>query len=633
METLISIKGKLSCILLLSVFFSVSGCSTVKTMNTPAESRKQQAKTSLLSHYEKHKLFRRSQMYPGNPDPYYQLGCYYQARGEDGKAIKEFKKVILIDPAYVKAYNRIGISYDRVKGFSKAVISYRTALEHDPNLYYVYNNMGFSYALQGDYDMAIELLKKGIALKKESPHLHNNLGRVYGLTGEYDKAMEEFRMGGDETLAYYYLGRLYYEKGMQDEAKACYSEILRMNPSFSDSHKGLNFPDILDNIQKDIKEKRPDISSKINLDNTYIEEDETERGSGKFGCIAPMTGPLSEYGERMVRGVMMAIDEYNEIHGSSVSLVLLDSMGKPDIAEECVEVMAYQEKVSAIIGPLLTDTTSSAAKMAEKIGIPLFTPTASKPDLPGDGGFIFSNRLGNNDQADALANYAFEEIGLTSFGIFSPSNIYGLEMADFFTNKIKDLGGNIEIIEFYNPEETDFREQVLRINRAKPEAIFIPDSYKNIILIVPQIFFYDSEEDEYEKPGPVQLLGTDGWYNEKLIEEIKSYADGTIVSVGFYPESMDSRVNLFISKFTDMYGEQPDIISAQSYDTANMLLEASEGGRVSWNLTRERLLHLHDFPCVSGMTTMLSSGNAKKEVTLLKIEDEMFVPAEEFDPI
>ena len=41
-----------------------------------------------------------------------------------------------------------------------------------------------------------------------------------------------------------------------------------------------------------------------------LEERPDQIAIGKFGCIAPLTGPLSGYGEKMIRGVKMAIEEY-----------------------------------------------------------------------------------------------------------------------------------------------------------------------------------------------------------------------------------------------------------------------------------------------------------------------------------
>jgi tetratricopeptide (TPR) repeat protein len=91
----------------------------------------------------------------GNPDSHYLLGTHYQERNRHGEAIGEFKKVVMIDPGYMKAYNRMGISYDLLGRYDQAIEAYRAALKIDPNLDYVYNNLGYSYLLKGEVDEAI----------------------------------------------------------------------------------------------------------------------------------------------------------------------------------------------------------------------------------------------------------------------------------------------------------------------------------------------------------------------------------------------------------------------------------------------------------------------------------------------
>lgn len=427
----------------------------------------------------------------------------------------------------------------------------------------------------------------------------------------------------------------------------------------------------------------------------------------KFGCIAPLSGPLSEYGEKMLKGIKMALEEYNQKFGTSIKLILFDSQAKPDMAKQGVELLASQDNVSAIIGPLLTSTAMAASSVAEQFGIPLFTPTATGEGLTEKGRYIFRNCLTNSHQTSALARYAVEVKGMQSFGILFPFNPYGQEMMKLFAGQVEELGGHVDIIEFYEPQDTDFKEQLLRIHSVNPEALFLPDSYEKIVLIAPQLHFYEPdeadpndpnhinttiEEDyseeifgpyidhdlqyqqeelggemayldaneldifdteispgpdgldipfgdtnyeviEYEKEErPIQLFGTDGWFDYRLIKEGGDYVDGAIFSVGFYPDSSDQLVKEFVSKFTERFGYQPDLVSAQSYDAMNILLEASDGGKLPWDLIWERLLHIKDYPGVSGRTSILLSGDSDKDVTLLEIKGKRLVPVEKFVP-
>ena len=187
-----------------------------------------------------------------NSNPYYQLASYYQMRGDDKKAIGEYKKSVILDPNNAEAYNKMGISYDRLKDFSKAVMSYQMAMALNPELYYVYNNLGFSYTLQGRYYEAIDMFKKAIGLNKENARIRNNLGMVYALTGQSDLAMKEFKLAGGEAWAYYKMACIYYDKGMHEEAKNNYIKSLEINPSYANSQKGLEMYQVLADISQDM---------------------------------------------------------------------------------------------------------------------------------------------------------------------------------------------------------------------------------------------------------------------------------------------------------------------------------------------------------------------------------------------
>jgi ABC-type branched-subunit amino acid transport system substrate-binding protein len=250
-------------------------------------------------------------------------------------------------------------------------------------------------------------------------------------------------------------------------------------------------------------------------------------------------------------------------------------------------------------------------------------------------------------------------MGLSRLGILFPFNAYGQEMMALFSDKIEALGANIEIIEFYDQDDTDFKDQLVRIHQISPEALFLPGSYEKIVLIAPQIPFYEPEEADPNDPNyvdpdmnsifgnekhsigflgsdidmtkekkEIQLLGTDGWFDFRLIREGDSYVENAIFSVGFFPESRNLLVAQFVSNFQKRYGEPPDIVSAQAYDATNMLLEASSGGEASWDTIRKNISQIKDFPGVSGRTTIMPSGDSIKEVSLLKVKRRRFVPVE-----
>jgi Flp pilus assembly protein TadD len=147
----------------------------------------------------------------GNPESHYLLARYYQERGRHKEAIEELEKTISIDPAYVKAYNRIGISYDKLGYFSRAFDYYKNALALNPELDYVLNNLGYSYILQERYDEAVKFLKKAVDLKKNNKLYRNNLGLAYAKKQKFEKTIDEFSVAVKREVAYYDLKRMLSE--------------------------------------------------------------------------------------------------------------------------------------------------------------------------------------------------------------------------------------------------------------------------------------------------------------------------------------------------------------------------------------------------------------------------------------
>ena len=175
----------------------------------------------------------------GNPDSHYLLACYYQERGRHIEAIEEFKKAILIDPSYVKAYNGMGVSCDLIGDYPRAIESYKKAVSLNPDLSYVQNNLGYSYLLQGNSDEAIAAFKKAIVLNNQEKRFHNNLGQAYAMNNRFDLAMEEFKLAGDEGKAHYNIAQLYYKKGLYKEAKSNYAKAIEQDPSLARAQNGL----------------------------------------------------------------------------------------------------------------------------------------------------------------------------------------------------------------------------------------------------------------------------------------------------------------------------------------------------------------------------------------------------------
>ena len=214
--------------------------------------------------------------HPGNPNSHYLLACYYQERGRHKEAIEEFRKVLLIEPTYVKAYNGIGVSNDLLGDFDTAIKYYNMALSLNPNLDYIYNNLGYSYLLQGNLDDSIVALKRAIVINGKDQRFHNNLGLAYGEKGEFDLALAEFKLASDKAKAHHNMAQLYFKKGLLEEAKSHYAIALKLNPSLTVVRTALKAADALGRIFEPLPDK-VEPKQLVIPDQPIIGKEETEK--------------------------------------------------------------------------------------------------------------------------------------------------------------------------------------------------------------------------------------------------------------------------------------------------------------------------------------------------------------------
>jgi len=137
----------------------------------------------------------------GEAESHYKMALYFQRRKKHKFAIEELKIAIKLNPIFTKAYNALGVSYDKLGHYSQAIGCYRNALKLDPKLDYVHNNLGYSYLLKNELDAAIVAFEKAIELNDNNKRYRNNLGLAYVMKDQYDKAYDQFRIVEGETGA------------------------------------------------------------------------------------------------------------------------------------------------------------------------------------------------------------------------------------------------------------------------------------------------------------------------------------------------------------------------------------------------------------------------------------------------
>ena len=164
----------------------------------------------------------------------------------------------------------------------------------------------------------------------------------------------------------------------------------------------------------------------------------------KIGFLLPLSGQYTGYGEKVKKGVEMALQDYNEKlpARNQVLLVSRDSQEDPQEAPKQALDLIQQEKVVALIGPLLSNTLQAESSVANDNKVPFITPSAAQEGLTATGPYIFRNALIPERQARATAEFAVNEKKLKRFAYLYPNSPYGSTSSRLFPAGCKSWEGN-----------------------------------------------------------------------------------------------------------------------------------------------------------------------------------------------
>lgn len=142
-----------------------------------------------------------------------------------------------VDPRSQQAHVALGIEYFFERRFEEAEKEVRAALDIDPQSIEAYHALSYFAEQTGKIDQSIDYLEQVISTVKDEPRTHRNLattyldlGTAYARRNEFARAEESLRRAAEMGMtpeAWYQLGKLYFDNGRYDEAKAFFELSLQ----------------------------------------------------------------------------------------------------------------------------------------------------------------------------------------------------------------------------------------------------------------------------------------------------------------------------------------------------------------------------------------------------------------------
>lgn len=165
-----------------------------------------------------------------NATTFFAHGHLLERQGNLEKAVAQYEEALRIQPDFVTAINRLGITLNKLGRNAEATQRFERAVALAPSAPFLFNNLGFSLYLEGRYDEAEAALRRAVELKPDFTRASMNLGMTFGKQMRFEEALVAFRTGSDEANAYYNLGVVQSDARRYTDAVRSFSRALEIDP-------------------------------------------------------------------------------------------------------------------------------------------------------------------------------------------------------------------------------------------------------------------------------------------------------------------------------------------------------------------------------------------------------------------
>ena len=163
-------------------------------------------------------------LYQADPNSYrwHQLmGDIAAAKGDDGKAIEEYRAAVLLKPSLPNLHYSLGHLLWKDLKVPEARVELEAELASNPHHAGALTDLGDTYLLEHQPEKALPYLNSALAADAGNSDIHRDLGTAYSELGDYRKAEEELKIAvaaDHDGSVHYKLARAYQALGQKENA-------------------------------------------------------------------------------------------------------------------------------------------------------------------------------------------------------------------------------------------------------------------------------------------------------------------------------------------------------------------------------------------------------------------------------
>lgn len=377
--------------------------------------------------------------------------------------------------------------------------------------------------------------------------------------------------------------------------------------------------------------------SGILLSCTSGEEAANKRGEGHvyIAIVAPLSGPLSEFGRSMLRGGKMRMEEDKDKtlrNGRAVKLIALDDRGKAQQAMSLATNMSSHPSIVAVIGHLTTACTLSAIPVYNSAQLILISPVAAGDDLGSiKSPYVFRTILSESQQATSLADSMYRAVNGKEVALVYEDSPLGNRLRHSFISRSKGIGLPVRDIPAGRNPFPDLADAINKIATSRPGAMFVAGGHRLAALIVRKW------PEKIDRP---LMFGTYRLISEEFSEVAGTHDRGILAAHPCVWRSDFERGRDIRGRYERRFKYSMDWLAIQTYDAIDLLLWAIHTSGTDPDSIRDALQGLdsknRSLPGLAGPIYFNPGGSLARDVTVAsytgsgwKIRDEGAVGSKE----
>ncbi len=337
-----------------------------------------------------------------------------------------------------------------------------------------------------------------------------------------------------------------------------------------------------------------------------------------IGAALSLTGPAASYGAQQRAGIQAAVDDVNQPGGTKLNVLIEDDASTKEQGITVFQKFINRDKVSAIIGPTLSNTASAADPLAQQAKVPvLAVSNTAATGITDIGSYIWRDSLTEAQVIPGAFKKAKEKLGFnTAAVLYGNDDVFTKAGYDVMQKALADQGVKVLGTQTFAKPDRDYNAQLTALISLKPDVLVVSALADNAASIVSQA---------RQRGWTGSILGGNGFNSPAFIKNAGAAAEGVMVGTSWNSLSQDPANQKFLAAMKKA-GVNPDQFSAQAYTGVIILAEAirQSGGKTGREDIEAGLGKVKDLETPLGKFSFTPNRDARHDPSVQQVKDGKF---------